>query len=375
MPSQPIGLTRRQLIQAFSMAAASAGLAGIPFFKGETSKAYAATGHTVRIGVIAPSHCAMTMIHAHLAGLYAKNGINAELKYLPTSKDIAQQLAQGSLDIGQLITPIFYGVHLGIGPFANYKQDLVSAQVAGSNGGVLVVHWNSPIRNAKDLKGATVGVHSPFMTHNLIINRLLRTHGIDPAKDVNIKVVPMPKMINALNKGEIDAFINPEPLGTFALEKAVGKELLVTKRLWPNHPCCLIAMRREYFEQDIKMSKAAYRATMESGLLLNSFKTRMDSIDLTRLQSPPYRKIPLETVIKAFVPGRSDFAPFPYQSSARAVLIMMWEAGLVPKSIDIEAAVHQTFLSDLSRELLTELGAKPPANNDRKEMIVGKLVG
>jgi nitrate/nitrite transport system substrate-binding protein len=346
----------------------------LPIPKAMAQATQAAAGPPVRVGIIVPSHCALPMLHAQLSGFYEQNGIAVEIHPLPTSNAIANGLVEGRLEVGQVMTPYFYSATLGSGPFADRRTPLVTAQVAGSNGGVLVVAWDSPVRTPKDLRGKTIGVHSPYMTHNLIINILLESHGIDPAKDVTIKVVPMDRMIAALDQREIDAFINPEPLGTFAMEQAVGKELLLTKRLWRSHPCCLVAMRRDFLVKNSERAKAVYRSSLTSGLLLDNFRTRIEAIEKTHARSDSYRKIPLETVIKAFVPGRSDFAPFPFQSSARAILILMRQAGLAPQGIDIDTVVEQTILSNLSRELLTELGGKPPASNNRPETIVGKVI-
>jgi nitrate/nitrite transport system substrate-binding protein len=367
-------LSRREFVKSGSLL--TAGLAGSMVFpQAMVNKVYAGVGQKIKIGVIAPSHCALPMVHAKLTGTFQKNGVDAEIHYMPTASSVAMAMIDGKIDVGQLITPVFYAVSLALGPFAKLKTPLVSAQVAGSNGGVLVVGWNSPIRKPEQLKGKIVGVHSPFMVHNLLFNELLSQHGVNPKKDIKLKIIKMNKLIPALEKEKIDAFINPEPLGTFALERGAGKELLTTKKLWKKHPCCLVAMRKDFFEKKPDLAKSIYLSTLNSGSRLNSLITRVDAIVETHEHSAPYSKVPLESMIKAFVPGRSGFDPFPFQSSAKVVLKMMKKNSLLPDNVKIEPIIKETFLSDFSREILSSMpGAKIPASNYRKEKVVGKIM-
>ena len=361
-------LSRREFIKQTAALAAGA-LCGGALFQ---NTAFAIPAKTVNIGVLAPSHCALSMIHAKLAGNYKKNGVNAEIVFLPDMKDVAQGLISGDLAAGQLIVTAFLALNAGTGPFAGQAVPLVTAQIAGTNGGVLVVGKDSPIKMPSDLAGKRIGVHSPMMVHHILVKTLLKKYKIDPAKDIQIKIINMGDLISSLKKGDIDCFINPEPLGTFAAANGVGRDLIVTRKMWFKHPCCALSMRRDFFENNMSLAKSLYLSTIESGLTLNKPESRQGAVERIHNESPAYSKIPLADLNKAFYPGRSDFDPFPYQSSGRALLTLMMENNLMPKGVDTEKMISQTFLSDFSRSLLTSLGDKPPTSNDREEAVMGR---
>lgn len=372
MKNEKKGISRREFIKFTGLAAAATCLTNSPMSLFGGGNVFAS--QKIRIGVIAPSHCALPAIHAFITGNYKKNGINAEIVYRSDSQDVAKGIFNDELDAGQLVSPAFYAINAGSGPFKGMATSLITAQLGGTNGGVVVVGKGSSINVPKDLAGKKIGVHSPLMVHSLLINTLLKRNNLNPVKDVTTKVINMNDLIASLKEGEIDAFINPEPLGTIAITKEAGRELMLTKNLWFRHPCCLIAVRKDLYRKDPDMVKALYSSSMESGLLLNKVETRKEAIARIQKDSKPYSQIPLKTLHEAFLPGRSDFDPFPYQSSGKAVMMMMQDFNLLPKSVDIDRMVADTVMSDLSRQLLIGLGDTPPKENNRKEKIVGEIV-
>lgn len=364
-----MSVSRRKFIKTAAMAATAAAVGSFPM-----RFSFAAVTKKIRIGVIAPSHCALSMIHASLTGTYKKNGVDAEIVYLPDALDIAKALIKGEIQVGQVMSPVFFAVNAGTGPFKGSATPLVMAQTGGTNGGVLVTGATSGIIQAKDLAGKKIGVHSPLMVHSLLINKLLKKNNIDPEKGVTTRDINMPELIPALAKGDIDAFINPEPLATSAIAKG-AKEVMLTKALWFKHPCCFVSVRKDLYVNDRDTVKALYLSSLESGLLLNRVETRTDALTAVHHGAKPYNQLTLGAMLKAFTPGRTDFDPFPFQSSGRAIIAMMKDSKLMPESVDAPKMVKDTMLSDLSRELLKKLGDNPPAENSRPEKIVGETAG
>jgi nitrate/nitrite transport system substrate-binding protein len=362
-------ISRRQFIKGTSVLTGAA-LLGVPFFE---NRAFAIATKTVKIGVLPPSHCALSMVHAHLSGAFKKNGLNAELVYASDMKDIALGLIRGELDAGQLISSSFFALNAGIGPFAGNPVPLVSAQIGGTNGGAVVVRGDSPIKGPKDLVGKKIGVHHPLTVQFLIVKTLLRKYNIDPAKDIQTKVLPMSDMIGSLKKGEIDCFINAEPLATVAKANAVGKDLMLTAKIWYKHPCCAVTMKKDFFEKNRELATALYLSTLQSGIELNNNNSRQGALDKIHAGSAPYGKIPLAALKSAFAPERSDFDPFPYQSAGKVLLGMMMENGVLPKGANIEKMISESFLSDFSRKLHATLGQTPPQENSREEKIASIL--
>jgi nitrate/nitrite transport system substrate-binding protein len=361
-------LSRREFLKNTTALAGATLLSGSLF----ANKAFATT-KTVKIGVLPPSHCALSVVHAHLSGTFKKNGLNTEIIYVSDMKEIIQGLISGELDAGQLISSSFFAMNAGIGPFAGNPVPLVTAQIGGTNGGVVVVQSNSSIREPKDLAGKRIGIHNPLTVQHLIVKTLLKKYNIDPVKDVETKVIPMGEMIGALQKGEIDCFINAEPLASIAKANGKSRDMMLTAKIWYKHPCCAISMKKDVFEKNRELAKSLYLSTLNSGLELNSNISRQGALEKIHAESAPYGKIPLATLKGAFAPDRSDFDPFPFQSAGKVLLGMMSDDGVLPKSVNIDRMVSESFLSDYSRELHAALGQKAPPKNDRQEKIASIL--
>lgn len=362
------GISRRDFIKKTTVLAGTSLLGGSLL-----ENAAFAISKPVKIGVLPPSHCALSMVHAHLSGTFKKNGVNAEIVYVADMKDIATGLISGDLDAGQLIASSFLALNSGVGPFAGSAVPLVTAQFGGTNGGVVVVRSDSQIKGPQDLAGKKIGVHNLLTVQLLIVKTLLKKYSIDPAKDIQLKILPMSEMVGALQKGEIDSFINPEPLATVAKANGAGRDMMLTARIWYKHPCCLVTMRRDFYKKHQELAKSLYLSTLKSGLELNHGGSRQAALEKIHAESAPYGKLPLAALKSAFAPDRSDFDPFPYQSAGKMMMSMMVESGVLPKGTDTGKMISESFLSDLSRELHAALNHAAPKENSREEKVASIL--
>lgn len=362
--------SRREFIRRGSTALAGFGLAaGLP------SVAGAVQSTSVKVGVLAPSHCALPMVYSSLRGFYKEHGLRVEVHYATTMPEIAKGLVQGEIHFGQLMVPLTWAAHVGAGPFKEKHRPLVSPMWAGTNGGAMVVRKDSDIRLPQDLKGKTIGIHSKLLFHYLITVELLARHKLAVDKEVSIKTIHMKDMVTALKEGEIDAFINAEPLSSAAVAKGVGRDFLLTKDLWYGHPCCCLAAPRSLFDNEPELFRDFVSATMRGSLDLNATADRNQKLEMVWEKSPQYRKTPLKVLQNAFLPGRTDFNPFPYQSSVKIVGRLLQKQGVLPQDHPIEKASAELFLSDYAREILHAIGApKIPTANARPERVVGRVV-
>lgn len=120
----------------------------------------------------------------------------------------------------------------------------------GHRNGSVLTGKNSPeINGIDDLKGKTIAIPSKFSTHNLLLQKLLLERGIKPEADVKLLDMAPPEMVNALATGKIDAYIVAEPFGGQAEMQKVGKVLILSKDMWPDHICCTLNMREETVAQ------------------------------------------------------------------------------------------------------------------------------
>lgn len=327
---------------------------------------------TVKIGVLAPSHCALPAVLAKTRGLFQKTGVSAEIVFLKDMPEIVKSLYEGALDFAQLITPIALGASAGNPKLP--QMSLAVTQVLGVNGGVLAVAAGSDIKKLTDLKGKQIGIHSPFMVHSLILNLILEKSGLSPEKDIEIKIIPMNEMQRAIETNQIDGFIHPEPLPTFLENKGRSKSLLLTRMFWLNHPCCLLTCKHSLFDAEKSLVQDVTLACTAAGLELDSAVFRNKAVTDVHSSSAPYQQVPLPYLLKAFAPRRSDFYPFPFQSAGLVAARQMKKQGMLAPHIEEEKLVREVFKSEYAMEIMKQAvkeiqGAKMPPGLSREEKI------
>jgi len=344
--------TRRQFVQQMATTIGGIALSGPTMLFAQNKP--------IKIGVYAPSHCSLPPVHAFHMKLYQKNGVNVEIVYCKEMLDIVNKLYAGDVEFAQLMSPIILQMHSG--QMKSKHVPLAVTQVLGTNGGILGISSQSKIKKIQDLAGKCIGVHSPLMVHYLIMQLLLDKYGLSQ-KNVDIKTVPMHRIRQALVSGEIDGFINPEPLPALLESQSISRSLLQTRMFWLNHPCCLLTCRKSYFKKNQQMVEDVTRATATSCLMLNSIAMRKSQIEKIYAFHTPFNKIPLEQLQQAFQPRRSDFFPFPFLSSAYVIVEQMKKAKLLPESLKVKAFAKDVFQSNFAMRIIEQASSLVPGTS------------
>jgi nitrate/nitrite transport system substrate-binding protein len=365
--------TRREILQQTGKIILACSLPALPGFRPGMVRAAPPSRRPITVGIFTPSHCAAPYLLARARGYFKAEGLAVELRRYPTTAQIAADLSGGRLDFGQLITPLVFAMHTGAKPFPS-PTPMVVVQITGTNGGALMIGNHSGISGPDDFVGKTVAIHSKLMVHYLLFMLFMESYGLDYRKDINFKLVELDKLVEALRDGKVDAVIMPEPSDAIIEENDDGQVYLLTKNIWPNHPCCSLAATRRFHDANREEVKAFSRALTMGALMANEPDHRDQLIDLLRGQPDfGYDNLPRPVLQRAFTPGRSDFQPFPYQSSARLIIEIMKKHELLDARVDDQAVAGEVFLSGLSREVMQELGATPPVSDYRVEKILGRL--
>lgn len=170
-------------------------------------------GAPVRIGSIAIDASGESYYGVD-SGIFAANGINAQVTTMNTGAAIITAVLAGDLDVGianplQIAVAIARGVPLQmLAPAALY-----SLRDANAN---LVVAKNSPFKSPKDLIGATFGVSSLSDFNQLSLLAYLDTNKV-PRDSVHFVELPFSEVGAALARGTIGAAIITEPFKTNAM--------------------------------------------------------------------------------------------------------------------------------------------------------------
>lgn len=115
------------------------------------------------------------------------------------------------------------------------------------------------IQSIEDLEGKTIAIPGKATVQDFLLQRFVKNHGLN----VNVVIVKPPEMITMLEKGEIDGFIAWEPYPARAYVE--DHTILVTSRdIWAHHPCCVVAVREQYLEENTDVVLAVLAAHVKA---------------------------------------------------------------------------------------------------------------
>ncbi|MFM5930164.1 MAG: CmpA/NrtA family ABC transporter substrate-binding protein [Novosphingobium sp.] len=92
------------------------------------------------------------------------------------------------------------------------------------------------------------GVVHRYSSHNYMLRYWLAACDLRPDDDVEISTVPPPFCADALEAGEVDAICVGEPWNSVAVERGVGRILLVTAQIWRRGVEKVLALREPVME-------------------------------------------------------------------------------------------------------------------------------
>ncbi len=121
------------------------------------------------------------------------------------------------------------------------------------------------IHTIEDLKGKRIGVPGMGTPPFVFANRVFGTHGVDAEKDISWKVFPAGELGLAIDKGEVDAVADAEPIGTLLI--AQGKVRNIADQImdapYNSEYCCEVIANGKWVDANPKSAAAATRALLK----------------------------------------------------------------------------------------------------------------
>ncbi|NEQ46046.1 MAG: ABC transporter substrate-binding protein [Leptolyngbya sp. SIOISBB] len=387
------GATRREFMRNMAVGAALVALASCNGGGGDEPAAEddAAPVDTaglektdLQIGFI-PITCASPIIMSEPLGFYEKHGLNATVVKMPSWGAVRDSAIAGELDAYHMLAPMPIAMTLGLGS-ASFGVKLASIENINGQAITVANRHKGKINGPADFKGFTFGVPFPYSMHNLLLRYYLATGGIDPDVDVQIRPVPPPDSIAQMVAGDIDAYLMPDPFNQRAVYEEEGFIHMITKELWPGHPCCAFAASDEWIDANPNTFRALNKAIVEATGYASDPANRVEIA--AAISERAFLNQPVEVVEAVLtgnyddgngntlsVPDRIDFDPYPWQSFANWISsqLVRWDlqgdgmAGQVIPETGYDEVGQDIFLTDLARELASELGQAPPDEIYRTE--------
>jgi nitrate/nitrite transport system substrate-binding protein len=338
----------------------------------------------LNIGFI-PITCATPIIMSEPLGFYKKYGFNAKVVKMPSWGAVRDSAIAGELDAYHMLAPMPIAMTLGLGSAA-FGVKLASIENINGQAITVAERHKGKVKGPADFKGFTIGVPFPYSMHNLLMRYYLATGGIDPDVDVKIRPVPPPDSIAQMVAGDIDAYLMPDPFNQRAVYEGAGFIHMITKELWPGHPCCAFAASDQWISENPNTFRALNKSIIEAAGYAQNPANRPEIAKA--ISERAFLNQPVEVVEAVLtgnyedgngntmeVPDRIDFDPYPWQSFANWISsqLVRWDLqgdGMAEKAIPekgYDEVGQEIFLTDLARELAQELGQTPPSDIYRTE--------
>jgi len=121
------------------------------------------------------------------------------------------------------------------------------------------------IHSIEDLKGKRIGVPGMGTPPFVFANRVFGVHGIDAGKDITWKVYPAGELGLAIDKGEVDAVANAEPIGSLLI--AEGKVRNIADQImdapYKDEYCCEVIANGKWVDANPDTAARATRALLK----------------------------------------------------------------------------------------------------------------
>jgi NitT/TauT family transport system substrate-binding protein len=201
---------------------------------------------------------------------------------------------------------------------------------------------DGPIAKPEDLKGKRIGVPGMGTPPFIFANRVLNAAGLDPGKDVEWKVYPAGELGLALQKGEIDAIADSEPIGTMLIAEGIVKNVADQAKDAPykDEYCCAVVSNGNWAEAHPDLCAKATRAILRGAkwTQTNPRAAAVLSVDKKYLGSNPE--------LNTTAIGNLNYLPS-IQGAETAITkaaVAMKAAGLLNASTDIEELAKKAWL-------------------------------
>ncbi|MCW1913047.1 ABC transporter substrate-binding protein [Luteolibacter sp. GHJ8] len=197
------------------------------------------------------------------------------------------------------------------------------------------------LKTVQDLKGKRIGVPGMGTPPFIFANRVLGDNGIDPRNDVQWKVFPSSELGLALEKGEVDAIANSEPIGLLLLadKKVQNISDQTLDEPYASEYCCGVIVNGKYAEANPDATAAVTKAIMKGAKWVetNPRAAAILSVEKKYILSNPE--------LNAEALGRLRYIPSIAggKEAIRGAAEGMKRAGILKPDMDIDQSIKKIY--------------------------------
>ena len=335
-------------------------------------------------------------------GFAEEEGIALDLVRATSWATLRDRLVFGQVQAAHMLAPLAIAVTLGL---SQQPAPLSAPYKLNVNGNMLVMarefaqaldpdvaaRLDDPLGTAHDFAAAiglwkrkpVIGVVHRFSSHAIMLRYWLASAGVDPDRDVMLRVVPPSLTVEAMQAGEIDGFIAGEPWGSAAVDAGLAEAVAIGERIWRRGVEKVLAFRTPWLEENPQAVDALIRALVRSAAWCDD---PANHEALAHLLSQPHLVDQPADVIGRALSGRitaradmppvdmPDFllfsreaTPFPWRSQALWLYSQLVRWKMVEHTAENAAKAGSVFRPDIFRRALADSNVPIPGASMKVE--------
>ena len=299
----------------------------------------------VRIGYL-PITDATPLLVAHNNGLFEAEGITSERPVLLRSwAQVIEAFLSGQVNVIHLLSPMTV--------WARYGSQVPAKVVAWNHVGGSGLTVAPDIGDIKALGGQSIAVPFWYSIHNVVVQQLLRSHGLTPvtrpasaaiaANEVNLLVMSPADMPPALASRRVAGYIVAEPFNALAEDLKVGRVQRFTGDIWRNHACCVVFMHEHDLNNRPEWSQKVVNAIVKAQVWTRDHRQQAAQL-LSKDGANRYTPHSSEVLTRVLAPAASERAGY---LASGAIEHAQWDE----HRIDFQPYPFPSYTEELVRRL------------------------
>ncbi|TVV75113.1 CmpA/NrtA family ABC transporter substrate-binding protein [Sphingomonas solaris] len=342
------------------------------------------------------------LVAAREQGFAEAEGIDLRLLRDTSWATVRDRLVFGQVQAAQMLAPLAVAVSLGL---SQHPAAIAAPFKLSTNGNALTLAADfaaaldpemqnrivDPVATAHDFAAAiglhrrkpVIGIVHRFSSHALMLRYWLAYAGVDPDRDISLRVLPPSLMAEAMRAGEIDGFIAGEPWSSVAVADGLGEIVSVGANIWQRGVEKVVALREDWAEANPDTVDRLLRALSQAAAWCDTPENRPALADM--LAAETYVGQPAGLILPAlegrltlrrgtdpvavpdFMLFHREATAFPWRSQAAWIYSQFVRWRMVEPSAAAEATAARVFRSDIYRRALAGTGATMPGASSKLE--------
>ncbi len=272
------GRTRRAVLGLALTVAAATALTGCSALGSDTPSAPSSGGGLEKTKIkvaILPTVDTVPLWLAQDSGYFKDEGLEVEAVVAASGQAAMTKAISGETDIAiSSYMPFFVAKNTG-----SADLELVADATSISPKSIAIVTVpNSPVKTVNDLANRRIAMTARNTASDLLVKSIMKDHGLDPTK-VNWVQIPFPNVAAALQQGQVDAALLPEPFISQAAKAAGAIPLIdVNTGATQDFPLSGYGANRKWVQANPKTLAAFQRALQRATSETNKDRSKIEPL-------------------------------------------------------------------------------------------------